>query len=177
MRNVYEQCPIYETESFLLRQVQLADAQDLLACYSDKENVAKLNSDCCTSDFYYTTLEQMEDCIRFWLREYERQYYVRFAVVPKAVGRAIGTVEIFGGEAGVLRVDLAADYNIEQNYTELVTLAIEQFVEDFGVGSIKIKTANIPERVEWLEKLGFVRSKTFRPEFGYHEYDTCNWKS
>lgn len=172
MRNVYEVCPVYETESFILRQVKLEDAQDLLACYSDKENVAKLNADCCTSDFYYTTLEQMKECIRFWLREYEMHYYVRFAVVPKGVGKAIGTVEIFGGEAGVLRIDLAAEYITEQGYCELVTLAKEQFVEDFGVGSIKMKTANIPERVEWLERLGFVPSASFRPELGYHEYDT-----
>ena len=171
MRNVYEECPVYETESFLLRQVKLEDAQDLLACYADKENVSKLNADCCTSDFYYTTLEQMEECIRFWLREYEKHYYVRFAIVPKAVGRAIGTVEIFGGEAGVLRIDLAAEYNTEQSYKELLTLAKEQLAEDFGVGSIKIKSSNIPERVTWLEQLGFVKSESFRPEFGYHEWD------
>ena len=59
------------------------------------------------------------------LREYEKYYYVRFAVVLKAVGRAIGTVEIFGGEAGVLRIDLAAEYNTEENYTELVNFAKE----------------------------------------------------
>lgn len=171
MKNVYEKCPVYETESFILRKVELTDAQDLLKCYSDKENVAKLNADHCTSDFYYTTLEQMEGCIRFWLKEYEKHYYVRFAVVPKAVAHAIGTVEIFGGENGVLRIDLAAEYITEQSYAELVTLAKEQFAEDFGVGSIKIKTANIPERVAWLERLGFVPSETFRPEFGYHELD------
>lgn len=171
MKNVYEKCPVYETDSFILRQVKLEDARDLLDCYSDRENVAKLNADCCTSDFYYTTLEQMEDCIRFWLREYEKHYYVRFAVVPKVKGCPVGTVEIFGGEAGVLRIDLAAEYHTERNITELAGLAIEQFAEDFGVGSIKIKTSNIPEWVAGLERLGFVPSKTFRPESGYHEYD------
>ena len=44
MRNVYEECPVYETESFLLRQVKLEDAQDLLACYSDKENVNNIET-------------------------------------------------------------------------------------------------------------------------------------
>lgn len=171
MKNVYEKCPIYETESFILRKVELEDAQDLLECYSDRENVAKLNADSCTSDFYYTTLEQMEDCIRFWLREYKKQYYVRFAVVPKSEGHAIGTVEIFGGESGVLRIDLAAKYDNEKYVTEIVRLAVDAFAEDFGVGNIKIKTANTPERVELLECLGFVPSKTFRPELGYHEYD------
>ena len=71
MKNVYEQCPIYETKSFILRLVKLEDAEDLLACYSDKDNVSKLNSDFCTSDFYYSTVSEMEDCIKFWLEEYQ----------------------------------------------------------------------------------------------------------
>lgn len=32
----YQKCPVYETPSFLLRLVQLDDAQDLPACYSDR---------------------------------------------------------------------------------------------------------------------------------------------
>lgn len=69
MKNVYEQCPIYKTDSFILRLVELEDAKDLLACYSDRDVISKCNADYCTSDFYYTTIEQMEDCIRFWLEE------------------------------------------------------------------------------------------------------------
>ena len=59
MINVYDYCPIYETESFLFRLVRLEDAEALLKCYSDKEIVSKMNSDYCTSDFYYSTVEEM----------------------------------------------------------------------------------------------------------------------
>lgn len=169
-KNVYEHCPVYETASFVLRLVELEDAPALLECYSKKENVAKMNADCCTSDFYYTTLEQMEQCIRFWLEEYRQGYYVRFAVVAKDTNRAVGTVEIFGGETGVLRIDLPSLYQEERYITEIVQLAVQTWIEDFGIGSLKIKTKNTPERVAYLERLGFVPSKTFRPEFGYHEY-------
>lgn len=171
MKNIYEQCPTYETESFFLRLVKLADAEELLSCYSDKENVKKFNADFCTSDFYYSTVEEMENCIRFWLEEYQKQYYVRFSVIPKSNNKAIGTVEIFGGEAGVLRIDLSSEYNTENSLTEIIKLTIEQFVDDFKIDSIKIKTSNIPEKINCIEALGFVPSKTYRTEFGYHEYN------
>lgn len=171
MINVYDYCPIYETESFLFRLVRLEDAEALLKCYSDKETVSKMNSDYCTSDFYYTTKEEMEQCITFWLEEYEKQYYVRFAVISKTENQAVGTIEIFGGEGGVLRIDLAKEYETENNIIEITKLVIYTFSEDFGIESIKIKTVNTPERIKWLEALGFALSKKFRPELGYHEFD------
>lgn len=171
MKNIYEHCPTYETESFFLRLVKLEDAEDLLCCYSDRENVKKFNADFCTSDFYYSTVEAMENCIRFWLEEYEKQYYVRFSVIPKNNDKAIGTVEIFGGEAGVLRIDLSLEYNTEKAFAEIIRLTIEQFVDDFGIGSIKIKTSNIPEKISCIESFGFIPSETYRTELGYHEYN------
>lgn len=173
MKNVYAQCPVYETESFIFRLVKVEDAEDLLACYSDEETVSKLNSDYCTSDFFYKTKEEMEKCIKFWLEEYEKRYYVRFAVILKLRQHAVGTIEIFGGEAGVLRIDLAKKYNTKDNITEIAKLAIKTFAEDFEIRSIKIKTGNTPERIKWLENLGFVSSKKYRPQLGYHEYDVA----
>ena len=171
MKNIYEQCPTYETESFILRMVKLEDAEDLLCCYSDRDNVKKFNADFCTSDFYYSTVEEMGNCIRFWLEEYKKQYYVRLAVIPKNNNRAIGTVEIFGGEAGVLRIDLSSGYNTEKSFAEIIKLTIEQFIDDFGIASVKIKTSNIPEKINCIENFGFVPSETYRTELGYHEYN------
>ena len=171
MKNVYERCPTYETQSFLLRLVKLEDAEDLLVCYSDKDNVSKFNADFCTSDFYYPTVSEMEDCIRFWLEEYQKQYYVRFSVVGKTEGKSIGTVEIFGGEAGVLRIDLSSKHNTEKSFAEILKLTIEQFIDDFEIASVKIKTSNIPEKINCIESFGFIPSKTYRTESGYHEYN------
>ena len=113
----------------------------------------------------------MEQCIKFWLEEYEKKYYVRFALISKSEKHAIGTVEIFGGDFGVLRIDLVQKYDTEENFAEIVHLAIDAFSDDFGIGSIKIKTSNISDRIECLEKLGFIPSKTFRNDLGYHEYN------
>ena len=62
-------------------------------------------------DFCLVSLRKMEQCIKFWLEEYEKKYYVRFAVISKSENQAVGTVEIFGGEAGVLRIDLAKEFS------------------------------------------------------------------
>ena len=171
MKNVYKNCPVYETTSFILRLVKTEDAEALLKCYSDKENVKKFNADFCTNNFYFSTLEQMKACIEFWLEEYQKQYYVRFAVVAKAKDKVIGTIEIFGGEAGVLRIDLSNQYNTEKSFKEIIKLTQERFIGDFGIESVKIKTSNIQEMVCCLEEAGFVPSETFRVELGYHEYN------
>lgn len=167
--NVYETCPVYETETFLLRLVKREDAAELLSCYSDKGAVEKCNADCCTNDFYCTMLEQMEECIDIWLKSYEGKAYVRFAVIPKTLGKPRGTVEAFGGSFGVLRIDLAASYDKACYVEELLGLAVRRLIRDFGIKSLKVKTGNTPERVPLLEKYGFVLSKSFRPQSSYYE--------
>lgn len=168
--NVYQSCPVYETESFIIRQVRAEDAPALLKVYSDRDAVSRMNADFCTSDFYFETLEEMEKCISFWLNEYALGYYVRFSVILKTQNTPIGTVEIFGGE-GVLRLDIRRDFDREKYTKQLVALALTSFKDDFGITSLKIKTKNTPDRVEFLNELGFVPSKLFRPELGYHEYN------
>lgn len=167
--NIYQTCPEYQSESFCLRLVRLEDAEALLDCYSDRVVAARANADNCTSDFYYTTLEQMEECIHFWLAEYQKGYYVRFAIVSKQEGRAVGTMEVFGGEAGVLRLDIASRYEQEAYIDQLFRLAVLELIRDFEAESLYVKTSNTPERVPLVEKYGFTPSGTFRPGMGYYE--------
>ena len=167
--NPYKTCPEYETESFKLRLVKRSDAEDLLRCYSSPAAAKRANGDNCTSDFHYTTLEEMEECIGFWLKEYEEQRYVRFSVISKGTERAVGTLEIFGGEGGVLRIDLADEFETESNIEELVKLTILNLISDFKADSLNIKVSNTPMRVNVLERYGFVPSETFRPGMGYYE--------
>ncbi len=172
MMDVYKQCPEYETKHFRLRLVQMEDAEDLLKCYSDQEVIARVNADNCSNSFYCTTKEQMEECIQFWLKEYQKGYYVSFAIIPKDgenSGHAIGTMEIFGGETGILRLDIASHYEQGCYIEELLHLAVLQMVRDFRVGSLKVKASNTPKRIPFLEKYGLVPSETFRPGMGYYE--------
>ena len=72
--NVYEKCPVLENDSFLLRFVSQKDIVDLFKVYSDKNSVRLFNSDNCTDNFYYTTIERMKQAIEFWNDEYKKRY-------------------------------------------------------------------------------------------------------
>lgn len=47
MPNVYEKCPVYENEEYLLRLIECDDWKDLLKVYSDTKAVPLFNSDNC----------------------------------------------------------------------------------------------------------------------------------
>ena len=171
MRNspISPEGPVYETLSFILRLVKMDDARSLLTCYADKRAVLKMNADHCTSDFYFTTIQEMESCIASGLKEYHEHKYMRLAVLPKGQKGAVGTVEIFSGESGILRIDIATKYDKERYIEELIRVAVHDFIRDFQIGNLKIKVSNTPERIPLLKKYGFVPSPSFYPEGGYYE--------
>ena len=162
--NPYKKCPIYETKQFIFRLVEENDAEDLLECYSNAISAKFFNSDNCTSDFIYKSLDEMSSCIKFWIYEYENHGYVRFSIVDKIRGKAIGTIEMFAkqesfgdfGKVGVLRLDLASGYEKVEIITELLNIIEDNFYYNFEVESIITKA--IPEakqRVSALKNSGF----------------------
>lgn len=158
----YKRCPILETEHFILRLVQLEDAEDLLKCYSDPNAQQLFNADRCLNDFCYQTLEEMQNCIAFWLKEYEQEAYVRFAIVDKSRGKAVGTIEMFGmiGQykvpQGVLRLDICFEYECVSLIKELLMLCSTDFFMLFGVVQIVTKADTIAScRIQVLKELGF----------------------
>ena len=165
--NPYEKCPVYETKRFCLRQVRLEDAEALLGCYSDPAAVANMNADNCTGNFHMTKLEEMQKCIGFWLREYALGYYVRFSILDKESGCVIGTAEIFGGDDGVLRIDLPVKYETQAFLEELLLLAKGEMRKDFPMGRMCFK-AHVTMRRQAAEEQGF-RASDFRPDGGYYE--------
>ena len=77
MKDVYEECPKFENEKYIIRPVLDNDAVDLLKVYSDEKAVLLFNSDNCGGDdFHYTTLERMKQAIDFWKSEREAYYNV-----------------------------------------------------------------------------------------------------
>lgn len=157
----------YETKNFLLRQVKREDATDLLRCYSDPEAVALMNDDNCTGGFLFETLEQMESAIHFWNNDVSQ--YARPAVIDKRTGEAVGTLEIFGGDTGVLRVDLRRNYERPEVLRELYSLALERFPADFPMGAMVTKA--VPEaaaRRAVLTELGFSGPEGFRKYEDYY---------
>ena len=100
MSGIYESVPTFEDENFLLRFVRKEDAEDLLEVYGDKNALPFFNGDNCHGDnFHYTTLERMREAVDFWLESYEKKWFVRWAVVEKLSGTAVGTAELFRRES------------------------------------------------------------------------------
>lgn len=161
--DIYKTCPQLASETFLLRQVCLEDCADLLGVYSDPAAWPIFNSDNCTGDFRMTKMEDMENCVRFWLHEYSLRYYIRWSIVDKLSGRTIGTVELFNRTAndfynnvGLLRLDLRGDYETEDAIREIMTILVPQSFELFSCTRIATKIPPCAKvRAATLTGLGF----------------------
>lgn len=156
--NIYETCPVVESERFLLRLVTEQDCEDLLKVYSDVAAVPLFNGDNCNGDdFHYTTMERMMQGIRFWIWSYENGWFVRWSIVDKALNRAIGTIELCGSDRGILRVDLRSDYEKEDVLSELLAQIVPNAFEWLGCDSLITKAKPIAQaRIKVLTEMGFV---------------------
>lgn len=127
MKDIYESCPKFTNEHYLLRLVAYEDMEDLLKVYSDPAAVPLFNSDNCNGDdFHYTTRERMRKAIDFWLWEYGNRMYVRLSIIDRCTQCAIGTTELFVRTAAdyftnclLLRLDLRSDYEKVTGHGEM----------------------------------------------------------
>lgn len=161
---------------FLLRLVRESDAEDLLGCYSDPKSQPIFDYENCITDFCYTTTEEMTGCIRFWLKEYAERRFIRFAVMDRKSGKAIGTIEMFSNPSllpettgGVLRIDLASQFETAEYLTELLQLANERFYELFDAEMIVTKGKPIAQtRITSLLNNGYISYDWANPDREYY---------
>lgn len=174
MKNPYEICPTFETESFILRLVSEEDSEGLLKCYSDSKAQKFFNSDRCTGDFCIYKIEDMLQCIKAWLCAYSQQEFIRFAIIDKSISKAIGTVEMFGYvgkykiKTGILRVDVSSEYENTDYLNEIFSVCNENFFDLFEVDVIATKA--IPQAVErrnTLLKIDFCEGNVYEGEHYY----------
>ncbi|MDR1928183.1 MAG: GNAT family N-acetyltransferase [Oscillospiraceae bacterium] len=168
----YNRCPEFDSANFHLRLVTTGDAKDLLRVYSNPEAIRYFNEDAFTYAMGREdlTLAEMRKTIRRWRHEYKHCAFVRFALLNKKSGHAVGTVEIFGGDYGCLRIDLLPDYEREAYLAELLTVA-DEFFACFDCSRIVSKA--IPaaaQRIAALKACGytvFPRQKGFQRDDYY----------
>ena len=136
----YEQCPTYETEHFLLRLVAEEDAPALLPCYANESASVRASSEHCTYGYGARTLEELQGFIHSWLEAYRDRGFVRFSIVDKGQGGAIGTVEMFSKtkKMGVLRIDLPGPRETCGTISEPLRIA-DRFFADFACERIVTK--------------------------------------
>ena len=158
LKNVYEVCPVYWTDVVTLKQTIFEDAGELLKCYADKKAVLFFNADNCPDNFYYTTLEQMQNEINFWCDSYQRKEFVRWTVILNDTSEKVGTIEMFNrgtmvgiDSFGILRIDLWSNYENKQIIQNILEIANRRFYEDFSVKCILTKA--IPEAIERIYSL------------------------
>lgn len=105
----------------------------------------------------------MEQAIEYWFWEYNRQGFVRWAIVSKASNEAIGTIELFHRDAGdyftncgLLRLDIRSDYEIASEIIKILNSIIEPSYTLFHCDKIATKAIiSATERILALEGLGF----------------------
>ena len=175
--NVYESCPTFVTPGFTIRPVRAEDAPGLLEVYSDKSAQPYFNADNCTSDFCYTTLQEMQECVNMWLWSYAHGYFVRWCILSG--DKPVGTVEMFrrddgedGRGCGVLRIDMMSRYESADVFTELLETLLELMHELFGSAEILTKAPGFAEqRRNALRAFGFVPAKPLIGHDGTQYFD------
>lgn len=179
--DVYVTIPTLENEHFLLRDInENTDVEDLLKVYSDEDALPLFNSDNCVNGFHYTSKEQMKKAIEFWKEEYQKGYYVRWAVIDKKLNQAIGTIELFNRKAndyfnncGLLRLDLRSDYETKDCIGNILGIIIPKTKEMFACDKIATKANPIAkERISALEYMGFCLSNERLIGHDGTEYDS-----
>jgi RimJ/RimL family protein N-acetyltransferase len=164
MKDIYEECPIYNTKLLTLKQTNMDDLQELLKCYSDEKAVPFFNSDNCHGDdFHYTTVERMKEAIDFWDFSYKNRYFVRWTVIFNETNEKVGTIEMFHRIAeddfnhhGILRIDLQSKYEIQPVIDNILEIVDEHLYKEFDVEVIITKAApEARERRASLLKKGY----------------------
>ena len=166
--NIYESCPVLESEKYIIRLFKDEDCDDLLKVYSDRNALPFFNSDNCDGDnFYYSTKERMAEAIDFWHMSYENGWFVRLSIVDKATTSVIGTVELClrasddeFNNMGILRVDVRSDYEEEKVLYDIFALVTPKLEDMLGCKGVLTKAPIYAvERMKAIQKVGFTKSE------------------
>lgn len=171
----YAKCPEFDTEHFHLRQVCMEDAEELLCYYGDLSKWMFYGNSWSNGIFTssHPTLEEMQKCITSWLDEYKNKFYIRFSVIDKAVGKPVGTIEVFDNldrakRGAALHIDLSAPYETRAYLAELLTLADSELFPLFGFKYLIVRALpNAAERLAALRSAGY---ELFESESREHYY-------
>lgn len=152
---LYKNFRVIDDLNYTLRYTTAEDCADLLKVYSDEKAVPFFNSDNCNGDdFHYTTMERMKQALDFWQFSYENRYFVRWTIVDKQSGEAVGTVELCGEkERGILRLDLRSDYETKDAIFDILWCCDVLF--DYFDRVVTKAVPQAAERIAALEKFGF----------------------
>ena len=157
--NPFDECPVYETESFLYTRVSEEDAEDLFVCYSDPVTLQHMNNDNCGGAWRPASPDELRYA---WQKDYERRTFLRWSIKDKTTHRAVGTIEIaplpwgrwFFGDVppiGILRIDLLSSFEKQAYFSEIIRLLATEVAGNFEVTTVILKAPpDEPERIAAL---------------------------
>lgn len=178
--NIYESCPVFEGENFLIRLFRKEDCDDLLKVYSDKNALPFFNSDNCDGDnFYYATKQRMEEALNFWEESYKNGWFARLSIVEKSSQCAIGTVELCKrvsddafNNMGILRIDVRSDFEKQNVLYEIFSLVAPKLDGLLGCNGVITKAPIYAvERIPAIQKAGFSKSEHLLVAKNGYAYD------
>lgn len=168
--NPYVNCPVITSKNFTFRLIKMSDSESLFNCYNDKTAVKLMNDDNCDFGFYVDSKEKMSETIGYWLDFYKKQCFIRFAIVDNTNGKAVGTVEGFAENVGVLRIDIESKYEKAPYLSEIISFAKSNFNEFFGNEYLVTKAVqSAAERRKALTSNGWEFIDTFRDYKDYYK--------
>ena len=178
-KNAFRECPVYETNGFDFRLVELKDADNLFECYSDQITLKHTNGDNCNGKFRCQSVDDMKRIIMSWQKEYIAGNYIRWSIIKKESAKVVGTMEIApipyaikfykGCDTGILRIDLISDEETVENYVEILAVVKKEFFKDFLIKKIAFKAPQSHyNKVKAMEKMCFQEDK--ESELPFEDY-------
>jgi Acetyltransferases, including N-acetylases of ribosomal proteins len=171
-KSVFTEFPILETKNLILRDMRPEDAEDLYNYFSNREISKYLGT------YGPQTLESASEAIEYFRNRFRNGKAIRWAIVPKCVGKIVGTFsyEYFDNNNTLTEIayELAWDYWREGIMSEVFTSVIPFGFEQISVHRIQatVSPQNIAS-LTLLKKFGFQEEGLLRKYKYHYQKKTC----
>jgi Acetyltransferases, including N-acetylases of ribosomal proteins len=160
----FKKFPIFETDNLILRDMRQEDASDMFNYFSNKEVSKYLDS------YGPKSIEEASEAIRFFRDRFDHWSNVRWAIIPKAVGRIVGSFayNYFDNFLSEIAYEVSADFWNQGIMTEVFKTVIPYGFDELELH--RIQATVCPQNIgsmKVLKKFGFQEEGLLR-DFLYH---------
>lgn len=160
--------PVLTTERLLLRQIQLADAEDLFATFADEQ----------VMEFYghlpHKTVDDSRELIRQQHEWYAQHQGIRWGITLKGEDRVIGSCGFYLFDLESQHVETG--YELNRAYwrqgivSEAMAAILTYAFSELNLQRVEAVVDDVNERSKGLlRKLGFTHEGTLRKRFYFRE--------
>lgn len=165
---IFTHFPVIETPRFVLRRIELTDAEALFATFSD-EDVMEFYG-----DLPHQTIEDSRELVRRQQHWYAQREGIRWGITRKGEDQVLGSCGFHRFDEDFLRAETG--YELTQAYwhqgimSEAMTAIITFGFATMGLHRIEAVVDDVNERSKGLlRKLGFTHEGTLRQRFFFRE--------